>query len=81
MWDVSHADDDSVWCYNDEYHCFLEFIAIGNILFINLYSNTLVLCKTILHKGNNVSFRKNGAVYCIGQEGRKSCYSYYSFLH
>ena len=24
MWDVSHADDDSVLCYNDEYHCFLQ---------------------------------------------------------
>ena len=24
MWDVNHADDDSVLCYNDEYHCFLQ---------------------------------------------------------
>ena len=39
-----------------------EFIAINNILLINLYINTLVLCKAILHKGNNLSFRKIGAV-------------------
>ena len=23
MLDVNHADDDSVWCYNDEWHCIL----------------------------------------------------------
>ena len=59
MLDVNHGDDDFVWCYTDEYHCFFttrEFIASGNTLFINLYINTLVLCKTILHKGNNLSF-------------------------
>ena len=24
MLDVNHADDDSVWCYSDDYHCFLQ---------------------------------------------------------
>ena len=43
----------------------LRFIsrAIGNILFINLYINTLVLCKTILHNSSNLSFRKIRAVW------------------
>ena len=24
MLDLNHADDEYVWCYSDEYHCFLQ---------------------------------------------------------
>ena len=68
MLNVNHANEDSVLCYNDVLYSILlflttrEFIAIGNILFISLSINILVLCETILHKGNNLSFKKIGAV-------------------
>ena len=42
MLEVNHVDDDCVWCYNDKYLTTREFIAIGNILLINLYINTLI---------------------------------------
>ena len=63
MWYANHTDDDSVWCYNDEYHCFLqpEIHCIWQHIIINLYIYTLVLCKTILVTDNNLSLEKNGA--------------------
>ena len=38
-------------------------MALGNILFINLNIKTLVLCKIILFKGNNLKLKKIGAVW------------------
>ena len=59
MLDVNNADDDSVWCYNDEYHCFF----ITRKLIATYYSLIYTGSQTILHKGNNLSFRKIGAVW------------------
>ena len=63
MWYANHTDDDSVWCYNDEYHCFLqsEIHCICQNIIINLYIYTLVLYKTILVTDNNLSLEKNEA--------------------
>ena len=82
MLDVNHADDGSVWyyiamniivSYNQRIHCYWHLV-----LFINLYINTLVLYKTILHKGSNLSFRKIGVVWA--KKAEKVIHSYF-FLH
>ena len=47
MLDVNHGDDDSVWCYNDEYHCFLR---PENSLLIAKYYSLVYTCLRELKK-------------------------------
>ena len=50
------------------------------MLFINLNIKTLVLCKTILFRGNNLKFKKIGAVWAKKAEKVITLTNFFSAL-
>ena len=69
MWAVNHVRlvlimMNIIVSYNQKIHCIRQ-----HIIYQFIHKKTLVLCKTILFKGNNLSFEKNCS--SMGQESRK----------